>query len=385
MAEPRANLRITADFTLRLCARLRRDGIDVGAQQSIACLRAIGLLATLDEEELKEIYRLTLVNRRQDLPAFEVAYDHLMRDYLSPRHPPGANDEEDEEDEREIRPVVVKRREFSDDESSAVDEEETARTEGYSTREVDYYKDFRLIPKEEIPAVLAELAKIARRYAAIARRKTRRSRRNGAIDLRSSARDSVRFDGEILRWHYKRKVPTHSRWVIVADVSGSMEIYTIFLLNFIFLLHEHHRMKMDTFVFSTRLEYLATAFRQRDFQTMLKTVALHFSAWSGGTRIGAALETLNDRYATLITPRTNVVVISDGWDTGDIPLLDREMARLRSRAQSITWINPLKGHPAYEPLALGMATARPYCDRFITGHSVDSLVKFASLMNLSAT
>ena len=170
--------------------------------------------------------------------------------------------------------------------------------------------------------------------------------------------------------------------MIVSDVSGSMEIYSVFLLNFLFLLNESHRMKMESFVFSTRLEHLAQCFRLRDFQEMLRSAAMRFSAWSGGTKIGAAIETLNETYGTMITPKTNVVIISDGWDTGDIPLLDREMARLRSRAKSITWINPLKGSPLYAPLALGMATAHPYCDRFITGHSLESLAKFAELMDV---
>ena len=283
--------------------------------------------------------------------------------------------------EEEIRePVVIKRRHYADEDSSSVDGEEVGQTEGYSVREVDHHQDFQLIPKEEVPAVMAELKKIAKKYASIARRKSKRARRHGNIDLRNSARDSVKFDGEIVNWRFKRKRPTHSRFVIVSDVSGSMEIYSIFLLNFLYLLNANHRMKMESFVFSTRLERLTKHFRSRNFQEMLRNVALNFSAWSGGTKIGAAIETLNETYGSVVTPKTSVIIMSDGWDTGDIPLLDREMAKLRTRAKSIVWINPLKGAPAYEPLALGMATARPYCDQFISGHSVNSLEKFASLL-----
>ena len=375
MARPFDNLRITTDFTLRLCARLRQGGVEIGTQQSAACIDAIVSIRSFDEDALKAIYRITLINRKQDLARLELAYDQLMHDYLAPRRTAGAADEP-----MAPEPMIVKRRQFSDDRSRPVDQDETARTEGYSMREVDYLKDFRLTPKEQIPAVMEELEKIARKYASIARRKTRRSRRHGAIDLRTSVRDSVRYDGEIVNWRYKRKVPTHSRWVIVADVSGSMEIYSVFLLNFLFVLNENRRMKMEGFVFSTRLEHLAQCFRLHDFQAMLRDVARRFSAWSGGTRIGTAIETLNETYETMVTPKTNVVIISDGWDTGDLPLLDRQMARLHSRAKSITWINPLKGSPLYEPLALGMATAHPYLDRFITGHSLESLAKFAELM-----
>jgi uncharacterized protein with von Willebrand factor type A (vWA) domain len=191
----------------------------------------------------------------------------------------------------------------------------------------------------------------------------------------------VKFDGEIMHWRFKRKIPTHSRFVIVSDVSGSMEVYSVFLLNFLHLLNLDGHLQMESFVFSTRLERLTRYVRSRAFPEMLKNVSLHFSGWSGGTKIGAAVEALNTTYESVITPKTNVIIMSDGWDTGDIALLDREMARLRRRAKSIIWLNPLKGAPAYEPLALGMATARPYCDQFIAGHSLDSLDEFAGLLS----
>lgn len=57
------------------------------------------------------------------------------------------------------------------------------------------------------------------------------------------------------------------------------------------------------------------------------------------------------------------------------------MAKLRNHAKSIVWMNPLKGDPLYEPLAIEMATARPYCDEFISWHCIDSLKKFAALIN----
>ena len=371
------NLRITTDFSIRLCARLRERGVEIGTQQSIACMQSILLLGHVQEEELRQIYQLTLINRKQDLWHLHRAYELLLQDYQSPR-----KEAEDESDHRDEEPVVTKRRYYSEENSATGAGEETTRTEGYSTREVDHLKDFRFIPKTEFAAVMHELKKIVKRHATVARRRTRRTKRRGRVDLRASARDSVKFGGEILNWRYKTKVPTHARFVVVADVSGSMEIYSIFLLNFLYLLSANRRISIESFVFSTRLERLTKQFRSRNFPEMLKNIALHFSGWSGGTKIGAAIETLNEAWGTLITPKTSVVIMSDGWDTGDVALLDREMARLHRRAKTIVWINPLKGCPGYEPLAMGMAAARPHCDQFITGHSINSLEKFASLLNL---
>jgi len=369
------NLRITIDFTLRLCALLRQSGVAVGTQQAIASVRAIALFETITEAELKGIYRATLVNRKQDLAQLDRAYDLLMQDCLRPR-----GLEEEPPRERNQKTILVKTREYAGVAPQAPEEEESAQTEGYSAIEVDRQKDFRLVTARDIPDYIAALEKVARRYATIARRKTRMARRSGSVDLRASLRESVKYGGEVMKLRYKRKVPTHARFVLVCDVSGSMEIYGVFLLNFLHQLNRLRRLRIESFVFSTNLQSLTKQFRSRSFPEMLRDVAANFTGWSGGTKIGAAIEALNETYATSVTPKTTVLVMSDGWDTGEIALLDREMARLRRRARAILWINPLKGDVDYEPLAAGMAAARPYCDHFVAGHNIESFVDLARLI-----
>ncbi|MDE2052585.1 MAG: hypothetical protein KGJ72_16375, partial [Gammaproteobacteria bacterium] len=84
MATAPDNLRITTDFTLRLSALLRQRGVSVGTQQVAACMQAIALFEVLHEEELKGIYRTTLINRKRDFPHFERAYELLMQEFMSP-------------------------------------------------------------------------------------------------------------------------------------------------------------------------------------------------------------------------------------------------------------------------------------------------------------
>ena len=367
----------TIDFCLRLFGRLRKNSIKLGTLQTIACTRAIVALDTVRHDSLLVVCRLTLINRKEDLFHLQQLFALLLEAYRSPA--PENDDELDDPDED--RSLTVKRRVGTDDSSSDDDDEELAEIEGYSVAEVDHHKDFRDMPKEEYPAILAVLEQIAKKYASVKRRKSEKSKRNGKIDLRSSVRESVKFDGEIINWRYKKKSLTHTRLVIVVDVSGSMEVYSIFLLNFLYFLNQNRHLKIDVFVFSTRLQSLTEYFRLKNFQAMLDAVSLHFSGWSGGTKIGAAIDELNESYASQITAKSVVVIMSDGWDTGDADVLDHAMAKLSNRAKSIVWINPLKGDANYEPLALGMATARPYCNEFIAGHSVDSLRAFARLLN----
>lgn len=366
----------TLDFSLRLFGVLRDSGVRLGTQQTIACTRAIALLKTVQHDQVLRLYKVTLINRKEDFVHLLRVYGALLEAYLSE-----SPDAEHELNAIKNRSELTVTRRIYAGQSATEDEEESSEIKGYSTYEVDHHQDFRLIPKKEFPAVLLELEKIAKQYATIARRKSKKVRRGRSVDLRASLRQSVKFDGEMLEWRFKRKTPTHTRLVMVVDVSGSMEIYSTFLLNFLYFLHRNPRLKLEVFVFSTYLQHLTEYFRVKNFADMRESVSQHFSGWSGGTKIGQAIAVLNDSFSSTVNAKTSVVIMSDGWDTGESALLDCEMAKLARRAKAVIWINPLKGDQSYEPLASGMATARPYCDEFISGHSVDSLTTFASLMH----
>jgi hypothetical protein len=68
-----------------------------------------------------------------------------------------------------------------------------------------------------------------------------------------------------------------------------------------------------------------------------------------------------------------VLIICDGSERGDPERLAREMAVLKRRAYRVIWLNPLKGHDGYEPLARGMAAALPHVDHFLAGNTIESL------------
>jgi hypothetical protein len=96
--------------------------------------------------------------------------------------------------------------------------------------------------------------------------------------------------------------------------------------------------------------------------------------WSGGTRIGAALKAFTDEHGRRGMARGAViVVVSDGWETGDPAVLGEQMDRLARLAHRIVWVNPRRAGVGYQPVVAGMAAALPYVDAFVSGHSVTAL------------
>jgi uncharacterized protein with von Willebrand factor type A (vWA) domain len=153
-----------------------------------------------------------------------------------------------------------------------------------------------------------------------------------------------------------------------------MDCYSRFLIQFMYGL-QNELWGVETFVFSTSLSRITHLIRTKDITNALEKISGSILGWSGGTNIGRSLQTFNRDFApSLVTHRTVVVVISDGWDRGDVSLLERQMQDLKRRCKTLIWLNPLLASDNYEPLCKGMQAALPYIDLFLSVHNVNSLV-----------
>jgi uncharacterized protein with von Willebrand factor type A (vWA) domain len=182
----------------------------------------------------------------------------------------------------------------------------------------------------------------------------------------------MRTGGDPVRIARRRRRVRPRKVVFLLDVSGSMEPYARALLAL--LQGSVGAVHAEAFVFATRLTRVTRTLAGRDPQAALDRALLAAPDWSGGTRIGAALRTFVDRYGRRGMARGAVVVIlSDGWERDDPAEIGRQMARLRRLAHRVVWVNPRAAAAEYAPLAGGMAAALPYCDAFLSGHSVTAL------------
>jgi uncharacterized protein with von Willebrand factor type A (vWA) domain len=236
------------------------------------------------------------------------------------------------------------------------------------------------------PAELRQLVVLMREMTlAIPPRRTRRYRsaRDGKRpDLRRTLRLARRSGGEAIRFARRAPRIRPRRLVVLCDISGSMEPYARALLMLLYALNGGQargaspvgQNRPEVFSFATRLTRLTPALAAASADTMLAKAGEAAPDWSGGTRIGAAVKEFNDHYGSRGMARGAVVlIISDGWETGDPALLGAQMARLSRMAHRIVWANPRTQSPRYRPEVGGMAAAWPYCDAVVSAHNLDSL------------
>jgi hypothetical protein len=252
---------------------------------------------------------------------------------------------------------------------------------GWSPEDLLREKDFAELTSTEFDHVSRLIAELA---SSRPRRRSRRLRphhRGHDLDMRRLVRASLATGGDAADRTFRRRVQVPRKLVVICDVSGSMEAYSRALVLFLHALVLTGR-GVEAFAFGTRLTRLTPDLTGRDPEHALDAAAARVVDWSGGTRIGASLKAFNDEWGRRALTRGAVVlIVSDGWEREDAALVGHEMARLARQAYAVVWVNPLKGHPDYQPLAGGMRAALPYIDRFLPGHNLASLEELAAVLD----
>jgi len=373
----RLGLRVTARLSL-LAASMRAAGARVGVDEVIRAHRA---LATVDPADRSAAYfalRATLCSRHDDFEAFDAAFAELFAP--APLEAPALPEE--------LKPasLVLPRVGVPAEEVSVPAEGDAdVVPSAWSDAELLRDKDFAEYTDAERQVARRVMRTLAKASPARPSRRTRAAQRRGAPphaarpDLRRTIRASLRTAGDPFERHWREPSERPRPLVLVCDVSGSMEPYARMLLQYMQACVAARR-RVEAFVFGTSLTRVTAELAGRDPDRALDRAAGAAHDWSGGTRIGEALATLNREHGRRVGRGAIVVLLSDGWDRGEAEQLAAEMARLSRCAHSVIWLNPLKAHPGYEPLTRGMQAALPHVDHFLSGNSIASLAHLAELM-----
>ena len=179
-------------------------------------------------------------------------------------------------------------------------------------------------------------------------------RRGYRLDLRRTIHGNISHGGVPISLVKRQRKEKPLRLVVLLDASGSMSMYTGVFLRFIHGVLDEFR-EAEAFIFHTRLAYVSDAMKEKDASRALDRLSIMAQGAGGGTRIGESLQTFNRWHAArVIHSRSCVMIVSDGYETGDAALLGREMAALARRCRRIVWLNPMAGWQGYAPEAAGI-------------------------------
>ncbi|HME93315.1 MAG TPA: VWA domain-containing protein [Methylomirabilota bacterium] len=373
---------------LRFGHMLRAAGLPLTIGEMMDGVRALEAVDLLDRRDVYLALRTTLVARHEEFPAFDRCFEAFWRFQAAEGQgldglttPAEAAIPEEHAGNSAAEAAAQKKVSVALEgwEEQAEDDGEPLEVPGVSDKEILMDQDFSAFPVEDLDEVARLTILIAKRLARRISRRKRPTRRGGVVDLRRSIRANL-MKGEIIELRRRERRRRKIRLVLLCDVSGSMDLYSRFLLQFLYALQNVFG-RVETFTFSTRLTRVTEHLKGASYRQALAKLT-EVRDFSGGTRIGESLQEFNARWGHLVDRHTIVLLLSDGWDTGEPELLANEMLTIKRKAGRLIWLNPLLGNPSYEPLTRGMAAALPLVDHFAAAHNLASLRDLAGHLKL---
>ncbi len=262
----------------------------------------------------------------------------------------------------------------TDHAEEAADDEDLKPRRAASRDEVLSSTDFRaLTEREHALDIEALMRRFARQLKHIRLRREARARHGRRLDLAATIRRSVASGGTPfdLAWKDRRRV--RPRLLLLIDVSRSMALYSFFYLRLARALGAELT-DVYSFIFHTRVTAVSEALHDPDPWRAQERLHLIAQGWGGGTRIGESLAQFNREHAArLVHSRTAVIIMSDGYDTGEPAQLADALAQLRRSARRLVWLNPLSNRPGYAPICQGMQAALPHLDLLAPGADLASI------------
>jgi len=388
-----------AEVAARFGAELRRAGLPVGPGRSERFANAVMIARPQTLDALYRCSLATLVSSRDDIDVLRAVFSQVfgggLEDPVSRRGAPTSP-------AMPLRPPVTPedllakaaraaKSHVSDTQSAqAPDAGEDDADAPEPEREIEHRylgstverlagQDFAELSESELTLLVGLMRSIT---LAVPMRRSRRERRRPGgprTDLRSTLRQARRTGGYTFRLLSRAPTWRPRRLVVLCDISGSMEPYARAMIQLLYCAAGGAR--AEVFTFATRLTRLTPALSRTLPSVALQRAGEAAPDWLGGTKIGASIKEFNDVYGRRGMARgAIIVIISDGWDTGDPAVLRREMERLSLVAFRIVWVNPRTKSASYQPLAGGMAAAWPHCDAVVSAHTLAALDQLAAAL-----
>jgi hypothetical protein len=369
---------------------LRRAGLRVGPAETIAAQQALTQVDIGDRAQVRTALRATMVHRHEQQEVFDQAFSLFWRDPNAAKQAAAMAmlDGRPDPEAKKAPPASRRVAEAFAPKPSPPKPTEEAPPEAIalvaSERERLQTMDFEAMSAADIDAAKAEIRRLVLPLDLQRTRRLRPDPRGQVIDLRGTLRQSLRQGGEILEIARRRRVTRPPPLVVLCDISGSMARYAQILLHFLHAV-ANDRERVQIFLFGTRLSNVTRQLRAKDPEVAFQMVAQIVPDWSGGTRIGEALEQFNRSWARRVLGQGAVVLlVTDGLDRDGAKGLAENMDRLHRSCRRLIWLNPLLRWDGFEPRSQGIRAMLPYVDEFRPVHNLASLRSLIDLLSRPA-
>jgi uncharacterized protein with von Willebrand factor type A (vWA) domain len=355
-----------------LCRFLRKKSFNITAIEAADALKAISYLPINSEAYFREALKAVLSKNAFQRTHFDEYYSEF-KDQLKKASDSKVRVKPEEKDKKSEAQKKTAQFESLKDWLNLTPSEDEKTVSSFSDLEVLTRKNFSDLSEEEMRLVMRLLQKMARKLAHQKSRLRKASKKHRNLDLKRTIRANMRIGGDIQQLVFSERKERKLKLVLLCDVSRSMDLYSRFFVHLIYAFQNSYD-KIETFVFSTALHQVTEILDNNEFDKAFDAISDRVPHWSGGTTIGSCLSDFTKNHGHgLLDKKTNVLILSDGWDTGEPEIMKEAMKTIHKKSKKVIWLNPLAGSPDFSPEVLGMKTALPYIDVLASAHNLESL------------
>jgi uncharacterized protein with von Willebrand factor type A (vWA) domain len=382
---PREAMRATpgealAPNLLAFVRLLRRTGLQVGPGDALAAAEALTIAGLESRETVRAALAATLLRRHEQSEIFHAAFDLFWRDPDRAQAAAALAMLEAQKPEDKAKPggrrlaeAMAGDRPKPPPEQPEPPQRELDASMTVSERERLQQMDFEAMSAQEIALAKQEIRKLVLPLDEKPTRRFRPDPLGPRVDLRATIRAATRTGGEMAEIARRRRVVRTPPLVAICDISGSMARYAQILLHFLHAV-TNDRDRVHSFLFGTRLSNITRQLRHRDPEIAFEMVSHIVPDWSGGTRIGEALETFNRDWSRRVLGQGAVVLlITDGLDREGGRGLAEATDRLQRSCRRLIWLNPLLRYAGFQPKSQGIRAMLPHVHEFRPVHNLASL------------
>ena len=385
------NISLSADLPSRISefiASARHQGFVIGVNETLDAQQLALNLGITNKRELQHGLKSLMCNNNEDWQRFDQLFhfywqsDNVKQgtfDTRGGKGPRNENTDITEEGNANNQNNSRSDADFDVPEPTSLDsagagegslsESGASMAHSTQTQSFDHLQD--PIELRRLENLAEELAQRIRKRLS---RRSRHYRRGRDIYMRRTIHNSLRHHGLPIKLNYKRRQRKSPKLVLLLDVSKSMQVYSYLFLRFARGILGAFK-QADAFAFHTHLIHIGDTLRDPSPGRLAEKMSLISAGWGGGTRIGDSLLSFNQNYSKVVNGQSIVIIVSDGYDTGDVDVLVKQLRRLKPRARRLVWLNPLLGREDYSPETKCMKAALPLIDVFASAHNLQSLAE----------
>ena len=370
---------------------LRQAGWHVGTGEIMSAIEASSKIDPSNRYDFRDSLKACFITNHKMIPLFDQLFDLYWRnpdkienvaDILRRLHRPRSNDAGSPTVKDQVKELYSKRVEgFKDKKDDKEVEEGEFDVFLYSPQEILREKRFDAYTAEEYDEAKKFISRWTLEFGERKLRRLEKGRSPYRLNIRDTIRKNIFPTQDFIQLDWKDRKTKQRPLVVLTDISGSMDHYSRILLHFIYTVHSVNKW-VEAFTFGTRLSRITHYLRKKDANDSLELINGSVKDWSGGTKIGETLETFNRIWARrVLSGGAIVLVISDGWDTGNIELLGKETDRLHRSCHRLVWLNPNLGYEDFKPLTQGLQAILPHVDDFLPIHNLNSLIDLVDVLS----